>query len=139
MTGLVLKLRPNEKFLINGVVLQNGDRATRIRVRTPGASVLRLRDAMHPDQAVTPLKRIYYVAQLAVAGEVDNEAAMKEILESVETLRQSQISDSARAILNEAEIAIRNGKIFKAMRTLKRAFSAENALLLGQCSNPQSP
>jgi flagellar biosynthesis repressor protein FlbT len=48
MTGLVLKLGPRERVMINGVVMENGDRRTRLNIVTPDANVLRLRDAIHP-------------------------------------------------------------------------------------------
>ena len=48
MSGLVLKLGPHERIMINGVVMENGDRRTRLNVLTPEANVLRLRDAIHP-------------------------------------------------------------------------------------------
>ena len=44
MSGLVLKLAPNERVLINGAVIENGDRRSKIAIRTPNANVLR-RDA----------------------------------------------------------------------------------------------
>ncbi|MEM8936499.1 MAG: flagellar biosynthesis repressor FlbT [Pseudomonadota bacterium] len=68
MAGLILKLRPGEQLLINGVVVENGDKKTRLRIRTEGAHILRLREAMKPEEAVTPLRRAYYIAQMAVAG-----------------------------------------------------------------------
>lgn len=71
MAGLILKLRPHEQLLINGVVVENGERNARLNVKTEGAHILRLRDAMKPEEATTPLKRAYYVAQLAVAGQID--------------------------------------------------------------------
>ena len=58
MAGLILKLRPHEEFLINGVVVQNGDRKTRLRVKTDGAAILRLRDAIHPEEVNTPVRRV---------------------------------------------------------------------------------
>ncbi len=36
MSGLVLKLGPRERVMINGVVMENGDRRTKIHVMTPG-------------------------------------------------------------------------------------------------------
>ena len=65
MAGLILKLRPHEELMINGVVVENGDRKARLRVKTDGAHILRLRDAMKPEDATTPLKRAYYIAQMA--------------------------------------------------------------------------
>ena len=54
MSGLVLKLGPHERIMINGVVMENGDRRTRLNVLTPDANVLRLRDAIHPGRGQHP-------------------------------------------------------------------------------------
>ncbi len=70
MSGLVLKLKPFEELLVNGVLLENGERNTRLRVKTEGAHILRLRDALQPEEATTPVKRAYYIAQLAVSGQI---------------------------------------------------------------------
>ena len=75
MTGLVLKLGPHERIMINGVVMENGDRRARLNVLTPDANVLRLRDAIHPDEVNTPVRRVCYIAQLVLAGEADPEEA----------------------------------------------------------------
>ena len=48
MSGLVLKLAPKERILINGAVIENGDRRSRLSIMTPNANILRLRDAIHP-------------------------------------------------------------------------------------------
>ena len=45
MSGLVLKLAPKERVLINGAVIENGDRRTRVAILTPNANILRLKDA----------------------------------------------------------------------------------------------
>ncbi len=90
MSGLILKLRPHEELMINGVLVENGERNTRLRVKTEGAHILRLRDALKPEEATTPLKRAYYIAQLAVSGQLSNgEAAaiLKEALASMPDFR----------------------------------------------------
>ena len=38
MSGLVLKLGPHERIMINGVVVENGDRRARLNVLTPMGS-----------------------------------------------------------------------------------------------------
>ncbi len=89
MSGLILKLRPHEELLINGVLVENGDRNARLRVKTEGAHILRLRDALRPEEATTPLKRAYYVAQLAVAGQIaaaDAAAILTEALQGAPDL-----------------------------------------------------
>ena len=88
MSGLVLKLGPRERVLINGVVMENGDRRARLNVLTPDANVLRLRDAIHPEEAKTPVKRVCYVAQLVLAGEADPEEGARQLLRGIEQLSQ---------------------------------------------------
>lgn len=75
MSGLILKLRPHEELMINGVLVENGDRNTRLCVKTGDAHILRVRDALKPHEVTTPLQRAYYVAQLAVSGQMPNKEA----------------------------------------------------------------
>ena len=56
---LKLSLKPQEKFVVNGAVLQNGDRRGVLLLQNK-ASVLREKDIMQPDDADTPAKRIYF-------------------------------------------------------------------------------
>lgn len=128
MTGLVIKLKPNEKVLVNGVMLQNGDRATRLRVRSSDVSILRARDAITKDDANTPLKRVYYIAQLALAGEADSAQAVEEILQGLSPLR-SIFPGEAGEDVDRAIAAAGEGKFFVVMRAVKRHFEFEQALL----------
>ena len=58
MSGLVLKLNPKERVLVNGAVIENGDRRSRLSILTPNANILRLRDALRPDEVNTPVRRV---------------------------------------------------------------------------------
>jgi flagellar protein FlbT len=71
MSGLVLKIAPGEKFIVNGALLENGDKPTRIRVLEANTRILRLQDALHPDDVDTPVKQVYYAIQLLITGDVD--------------------------------------------------------------------
>lgn len=128
MTGLVIKLKPNEKVLVNGVILQNGDRAASIRVRSNDVSILRARDAIQKEDANTPLKRIYYIAQLAMAGEAEAEAAMQQILQGLEPLK-SIFAGAASSEIARAINAANDRKFFVVMRAVKKLFPLEEALL----------
>lgn len=79
MSGLVLKLGPRERILINGAVIENGDRRSRLSIVTPKANILRLRDALHPDEASTPVRRICYSAQLILTGDASPEETASTI------------------------------------------------------------
>ena len=56
---LKLSLKPGEKFVLNGAVVQNGDRRTTLVMQNK-ASVLREKDIMQPEDAATPARRIYF-------------------------------------------------------------------------------
>jgi flagellar protein FlbT len=123
MTGLVLRLRPFEKLLVNGAVLQNGSRATRIRVRSSNASVLRLRDAMPPGASLTMAERIYYVAQLAVVGDADAEQARGELLQLIDAAALVAQSDTQRQQYSRARAAAEKGKAYSVMRAIRPMIS----------------
>lgn len=129
MTGLVLKLKPNEKFLVNGIAFQNGAKAARIRVRSRDVAILRERDAMHWEESTTPLRKVYYVAQLAMAGEADANAAAAEIIERLAPLAEIFVGDASRFIESAREAA-ESRKFFAVMRSVKKLFQLEDALLL---------
>lgn len=112
MSGLILKLRPREELLINGALLENGDRNARIRIKTEGAHILRMRDALRPQDANTPLKQAYYIAQLAVTGEIANAEAAQLLNASLDMLAEDELR---RTI--EQNIAA--GDYYRVMRCLR--------------------
>ena len=117
MAGLILKLRPREQLLINGVVVENGDRKAQIRVCTEGAQVLRLRNAMRPEDATTPIKRACYAAQMAVAGAL-NAAQATMLIEQALADYQGNDADELR---DEMRQFASNSDFYGAMRRLNRA------------------
>ena len=131
MPGLILKLRAHEQILVNGVVMQNGDRNARLIIKTPDAKILRLRDAIHPEEANTPVKRVCYIAQLAVAGETDAEEASTQLLQGI-----SQLADALRGLdgsdcLDEARLALEDRNFYAVLRSLRRLLPIEESLLSG--------
>lgn len=129
MSGLVLRLRPHEKVLVNGVMLENGDRRARLRVRTNDANILRFRDALHPDDVNTPAKRAYYLAQLVVAGDAGSEEAQAELLPALASLREAFGDKICGLALDAAIAAASEGKFYNVMRQLARVLPLEAALL----------
>lgn len=132
MSGLVLKLAPNERVLINGAVIENGERRTKIAIRTPNASVLRLKDAIHPDRANTPVGRACYIAQLILSGDADPAEGKQQLLLAMSHL--TVVSDNAewQASLREARISVEDGAVYPALRKLRDLLPQEAKLLLSR-------
>jgi flagellar protein FlbT len=128
MSGLVLKLGPRERVLINGAVIENGDKRTRISIRTPGANVLRLRDAIHPEAANTPVRRVCYVAQLVLSGDADPGAARPQLLRGIEQLSQVLTDPDSRSLLALATAAVIDGQYYRALKALRGLLSREARL-----------
>ena len=129
MSGLVLKLGPRERIMINGVVMENGDRRTRLNVLTPDANVLRLRDAIHPDEANTPVRRVAYIAQLVLAGEADPEEGRRQILRGIEQLSQVFQDADSRAHLAAATEAVAEGRFYQTLKALRGLLPRDTRLL----------
>jgi len=60
---LKLTLKPREKFVVNGGVLINGHRRSDLILENQ-VSLLRERDVLQPDEADTPMKRIYFTIMM---------------------------------------------------------------------------
>ncbi len=86
MSGLILKLAPKERVLINGAVIENGDRRSRLAIVTPGANILRLRDAIHPEEVNTPVRRVCYIAQLVLSGDAKPDEATHQLMRGNRTV-----------------------------------------------------
>jgi flagellar protein FlbT len=129
MTGLVLKLSPRERVLINGAVIENGDRRTRFHIVSPNAHVLRLRDAIHPDQVTTPVRRVCYIAQLVLSGDVTAAEARPQLLRGIEQLSQVFTDPDSRVQLGLATEAVVAGQHYQALKALRSLLSRETRLL----------
>lgn len=129
MSGLVLKLAPNERILINGAVVQNGDRRTRISIKTPQANILRLRDAIHPDQAITPVSRVCYEAQLLLSGDRPEDEGRRILISGVEQLTQVFEDRDSRRLLAEATDGVVEANYYKTLRSLRDLLPREARLM----------
>jgi len=65
---LKLSLKPGEKFVLNGAVVQNGDRRG-VLILQNKASVLREKDIMQPDEVTNPAARVYFPVMMMYLDE----------------------------------------------------------------------
>jgi len=130
MTGLVLKLGPHERVLINGAVIENGDKRSRLSVMTPNAHILRLKDAIHPGEATTPVRRVCYMAQLVLSGDAAAEEMRLPVLRAIEQLSQILTDADSRAQLALASKAIMGADFYPALKALRSLLPREERLLV---------
>lgn len=129
MSGLVLKLNPRERVLVNGAVIENGDRRSRLSILTPNANILRLRDAIRPDEVNTPVRRVCYIAQLVLSGDVKEEDAKLQIVRGIEQLSQVLRDDDSRTHLDTATQAVGRLDFYRALKSLRNLLQREARLM----------
>lgn len=129
MTGLILKLAPHERVLINGAVIENGEKRSRFSIVTPNANILRLRDAIHPEEVKTPVRRVCYIAQLVLSGDVQPEDATPQLLRGIEQLSQVLTDHDSRMLLSRATEATLDGEFYQTLRALRALLPREERLL----------
>lgn len=134
MTGLVLKLGPKERVLVNGAVIENGDRRSRLAVLTPGANILRLRDAIHPEEATTPVRRVCYAAQLVLSGDCKPAEMRQQLLRRIEELSQVLTDPDSRAHLSQATRALLDDQHYQCLKSLRALLPREARLLAHRAS-----
>jgi len=129
MSGLVLKLAPKERVLINGAVIENGDRRSRISIVSPNANILRLRDAIHPEDANTPVRRVCYIAQLVLSGDVTTEDATHQLSRGISQLAQVFADHECHEKLEMARDMLREGQVYQTLKVLRSLLPIEEQLL----------
>jgi flagellar biosynthesis repressor protein FlbT len=68
--GLKITLKPEERMIIGGAVITNGNSKTELHIETH-VSILRQKDILNEEKANTPAKRIYFIIQLMYIDEAN--------------------------------------------------------------------
>jgi len=126
--GLVIKLAPNERILINGAVIENGERRAKLAIKTPKANILRLADAIHPDDATTPVKRTLYLCQLVLSGDLPPAEGRHRLLRALEELSQVFVDADSRAVLGRATAGVIAENEYTALKSLRLLLDREARL-----------
>jgi flagellar biosynthesis repressor protein FlbT len=125
---LKLSLKPNERIVLNGAVIQNGDRRTTMLLQNK-ASVLREKDIMQLEDANTPAKRIYFpVMMMYLQGEdtaeVYNEFALR-MTEFMSAVRNGSILEECVAVSRD----VMSGDYYKALSRCRKIMDYESERL----------
>jgi flagellar protein FlbT len=91
---LKLSLKPGAKFVLNGAVVQNGDRRSALLLQNK-ASVLREKDIMQADEATTPSRRIYFPVMMMYLDQAEcdryQDAFVKRLSEFMGAVRNPEV------------------------------------------------
>jgi len=139
MSGLVLKLAPKERVLINGAIIENGDRRSRLSIVTPNANILRLKDAIPEEEATTPVRQLCVVAQQVLAGETTVAAGTDALLAGLAKIETCFAEREARDLFEIAQGAVERGQAYQALKALRRLIPYEDAVHSDQLQTIRDP
>jgi flagellar protein FlbT len=125
---LKLSLRPGEKFVVNGAVVQNGDRRAALVLQNK-ASVLREKDIMQPEDADSPARRIYFPIMLMYLDEQSHDHAYADfaarLAEFMGAVRDPQILAECVGISKE----VMAGEYYRALMRCRKLMAFESERL----------
>ena len=129
MAGLMLKFPAGDRIVVNGAVIENVGRGARLRLLTPQTQLLRLRDAIDPGSATTPVGRLAHIVQMMLIGELGPDEAVPETLKALVPLRHAFVDAADRGCIDAVAAHLRDGQFYQALRQLGRLRNREAALL----------
>lgn len=126
--ALKLTLKPGEKFVINGAVVQNADRRATLVIQNK-ASILRERDIMLPDQANTPMRRIYFAIMMLYLDEKGSKDAQEEFVRRMtEFMNAISDPDAVAQCVNIIQ-CVHDKQYYKALTACRKLYPFEEERL----------
>ncbi|MGC2855641.1 flagellar biosynthesis repressor FlbT [Novispirillum sp. DQ9] len=126
--ALKIKLKPHEKAIINGAVIQNGPRAAEFIVKN-FAQILREPEVMQEQDATTPAKRTYFSAQLMLL-DPENVERYRPVFDGfLKDLKGALTNPEMLAKLATAGEAVAQNNYYQALRQLRDVIEYESVLL----------
>ncbi|WP_371156210.1 flagellar biosynthesis repressor FlbT [Jannaschia sp. 2305UL9-9] len=125
----MLKFPAGDRIVLNGAVIENVGRGARLRVLTPNTQLLRLRDAINPEEVTTPVGRLCHSVQLMLVGECEVDSVLGETLSALVPLRAAFMDAADKDRIDEITAHLEERQFYQALRDLGRLRQREAALL----------
>lgn len=123
---LTINLKPHERFIVNGVVLENSGQAAKLLVHN-NAALLRERDIMTEERATTPARRIYFAVQCEYLFP-GKEDVLLPIID--EFLREfAEAAPSTASMVQDIRELVDAGQLYKALKSAKQLIQREQEIL----------
>ncbi|MDH5188960.1 MAG: flagellar biosynthesis repressor FlbT [Rhodospirillaceae bacterium] len=117
--ALKIALKPNEKIVVNGAVIANGDKPARLHFLN-NASFLREKDIMQEDDAKRDEDFIYYLVQLMYLDEGDAPRYRMQLDYAINAL--SEVHPDKAGALQEILSMVDGGHVYEALKECKKVF-----------------
>lgn len=131
---LKLSLKPGEKFVLNGAVVQNGDRRG-VLILQNKASVLREKDIMQAEEATSPARLVYLPVMMMYLDEAGSsryyDEFVRRLSEFMGVIRNPEVLGDCVAISRHAM----SKEYYKALMLCRKLIDYEDARLANVTSS----
>jgi flagellar protein FlbT len=130
---LKLSLKPGEKFVLNGAVVENGDRRATLILQNK-ASVLREKDIMQEHEADTPAKRIYLPVMMMYLSASSQDGLYDEFVMRMTEFMGAISSADAMSDCVAVSREVMSGEYYKALLRCRKLIAFEAERLGGEAA-----
>jgi flagellar biosynthesis repressor protein FlbT len=125
---LTINLKPGEKLIVNGVVLQNSHHAAKLVVHNE-AALLREKDIITEEAAITPARRIYFTVQCLYLFPGKGEVYLPLIHRFLREFAAA--APSTLPLLQKIEQELAADQLYPALKTARQLIAKEQEILNG--------
>ena len=126
---LKIQLKPKERVIINGAVIEGHDDARTEIVVLNNASVMRQKHILQQDEANTPVKRLYFALQMLYIEDRENHDPYKKSFEQYhKDLDETLSLPAIKVSLGLIKQAVTQEKYYDALKVCRELIKVEAEL-----------
>lgn len=123
---LTINLKPHERLILNGVVIENSGPAAKILVHN-NAALMREKDILTEEQATTPARRIYFSIQCQYLFPGKSDVFLPIIDKFLREFEQA--APSTAALIAEIRQFVSDAQFYRALKSAKQLITREQEIL----------
>lgn len=125
---LTINLKPGEKLIVNGVVLQNAHHAAKLVVHNE-AALLREKDILAEEAANTPARRVYFAVQCLYLFPGKRDFYLPMIHRFLSEFGEA--APSTLPLLRKIEQDVAAEQLYHALKSIKQLIAKEQEIVNG--------
>ncbi|RFZ88940.1 flagellar biosynthesis repressor FlbT [Shinella sp. WSJ-2] len=127
---LRISLKSGERIFVNGAVLRV-DRKVAVEFLNDVTFLLE-NHVLQPEQATTPLRQLYFIAQMALINPEGAEQSIAMFRKSVIMLLSCFKNEEVLAELKRVDALVTQGRAFEALKAIRGLYPIEDRILNNQ-------
>ncbi len=133
---LRISLKSGERIFINGAVLRV-DRKVALEFLNDVTFLLE-NHVLQPEEATTPLRQLYFIAQMMLINPEGKEQSMSLFRKSVSMLLNCFQNDEILSELKQIDAMVASGRVFDALKAIRGLYPVEDRVLNEQQMTPET-